>query len=457
MVKRQPLELMSEKPQERAAKATKGRLLRAGQALLGRFEILSVLGEGGQGAVYLARQFSTGQKVALKVLRAVDGQVDSELQEARSQREMEVIARLGHPHIVRLLDSFHFDGQRVLVLEHVSGEPLSKRLKRQGALGPALARRVIMQVLEALASAHGAGIVHRDLKPENIMLTGAPERPSAKVLDFGIATVAHEKRDSDYQTLSPQGSLIGTPSYMAPEQILQGLSTPASDLYAVGIILLEALTGQRAVTGRTPAEICLKQVQEPVYMPADILVSHLGPIIRRACEKLPEHRYPSAEAFLADLEAASDATEAPAELENAHADAACIGDDARTAAMPPVAVTQDTDDRVKPWKGRRAAILVAALAAFAGTGGTWYLLRPRHSSQVANNTGTHELIVPSSAPAVDGGDTSVTLGPAVAGPDASPAETTRVPSRVPALKSKTTTRRSGGRPRARARIPEFDD
>ena len=277
--------------------------LTPGTALLG-YKILSVLGIGGFGAVYKATQTTTGQLVAIKFLLSNRFITDAARAEhtARFEREMQLLARLKHPNIVNLVDSGEFEGNLFMVLEFVEGEELADRLSR-GVLEAGLLSRVMVQVLEALAVAHGAGVIHRDLKPQNIMLTGPAHRPHAKVLDFGIANLSAEHRDEDWQTLTQSGMLYGTPAYMAPEQIKQKGASPQSDIYAMGLILLECLTGRRAVTAETPMEVALKQVTEGVFIPPEIQKGPFGPIIQRACAKEPSERFRSAEEMLLAIEA----------------------------------------------------------------------------------------------------------------------------------------------------------
>jgi len=277
---------------------------KAGEILLGRYELISKIGVGGYGAVFKARQASTGQLVAVKMLlsdRLNDRNTLAE-ETGRFLREMKLIALLSHPHIVHLIDSGVSEGRRLMILEYVDGQDLGELLRRNGPVSPAVCKRIIAQVLDALSEAHGMGIIHRDLKPQNIMLTGPSRRPNAKVLDFGIADITDEHRESDYTPLTQKGMIPGTPSYMAPEQIRCGTSTPASDLYSLGLIMLECLTGKRAVTGQSIGEICVKQITEQVYIPDEVLHSPLGSILERACSKQAEDRYESAEAMLAELE-----------------------------------------------------------------------------------------------------------------------------------------------------------
>lgn len=258
--------------------------------------------------VYKAKQKATGQLVAIKKLLASKGAEDKMLQEQRARfiREMELIGRLRNPHVVQLIDAGFEEGNPYMVLEFVEGEELTQRLKR-GPLSPKMAQRIVTQVLEGLAEAHDHGIVHRDLKPDNIMLIGQGYRTTAKVLDFGIAGVEEHFKEDDHKTITQFGQIRGTPHYMAPEQF-QLFDEPRveSDVYAIGLILLECMTGNKAVQGSSLKEICQKQMQEPVDIPSFVLATPLGQIIARAVDKLPDNRYRTADEMLQSLLAIDD-------------------------------------------------------------------------------------------------------------------------------------------------------
>ncbi len=280
------------------------RFLSTGDLLFGRYQIQAQIGVGGYGVVYRAMQINTGQAVALKVLHGarIYDHLSAAREKERFYREMALVAELTHPNIVQLKDTGEFDGAPVMVMEFVEGQELEERLRDSGPLDFNLARRVITQVLEAVGTAHQRGIIHRDLKPANIMLCGNALRPVVKVLDFGIATLTEQPAEG-WQRLTETGVVIGTAAYMAPEQLSQQLSSPRSDLYAIGLIFLECLTGQRAVQGATGVETAVKQITEPLYIPPEIRQSPFAHIIERACAKTPEGRYSTAEQMLADLDA----------------------------------------------------------------------------------------------------------------------------------------------------------
>jgi class 3 adenylate cyclase/predicted ATPase/tRNA A-37 threonylcarbamoyl transferase component Bud32 len=282
--------------------------LHIGAVVDGRYELLSQLGEGGFSIVYKARQVTTGQDVAVKVLRPdrLEGSPKRDAHLARFEREMHLVARLNHPNIVRLLDCGRVDGgeQLYTVLEFVQGQCLADVLVVEGHLPLAEAKRLMLQVLDALAAAHAVGIVHRDLKPENIMVTSTGARRNAKVLDFGISGLMEEHRDDEYKALTRTGEFYGTPAYMAPEQLLAHDLTPQTDVYAWGLVFLECVTGHRAVDGTSVAHIMSKHLSEnPVPIPEALLRHPLGRLLDKATAKPKEERFASALAALEALEA----------------------------------------------------------------------------------------------------------------------------------------------------------
>lgn len=305
-------------------------VLEPGDTFQERYKIESILGQGGFGVVYSGVQISTGQKVAIKTLHP-NSQLNTSL---RFEAELKLLAQLNHPNIVKLVDSGTIDTQIFMVLEFIEGMDLSAFIKQRGKLSPKLTQRITLHILEALCEAHKLGIIHRDLKPANIMLTSSMERPIAKLLDFGISTVS-QNYDGEWETMTTLGTMPGTPSYIAPEllkpptakkpntdtlfnrngqgwnEVLephtpkQPVANERSDIYALGLIMLECLTGVKAVQGSTPIEVALKQISDTIEIPQDILNQPLGRIIQKACEKNPDKRYKSASEMLIAVEAAT--------------------------------------------------------------------------------------------------------------------------------------------------------
>jgi serine/threonine protein kinase len=225
---------------------------------LGPYEILEPLGAGGMGEVYRARDTRLDRTVAVKVLPenlAADPQL-----KARFQREARAISALAHPNICTLHDVGEEDGQTFLVMEHLAGQTLAERLKK-GPLSLGQALEVAAEIADALAAAHSQGIVHRDLKPSNVMLT----RTGARLLDFGLAQLtAHGEQPSAESLpsaptrdapLTGQGTILGTLPYMAPEQVEGRPADARTDLWALGAVLYEMLTGRRPFDGGSTASL----------------------------------------------------------------------------------------------------------------------------------------------------------------------------------------------------------
>jgi serine/threonine-protein kinase len=294
-----------------------GNSLAPGDVIAGRYRVEALLGQGGFGAVYRCAQLDQPRSVALKML--LPEAIGNEEAFARFRREAELARRLQHPNTVRILDFGETDdGLLYIAWELLRGRPLDAVLREEGSLPPARVARIAAQILEALTEAHGLGIVHRDIKPGNIFLCEAPgepfhggaaggptrlvERPPAgpdfvKVLDFGVA-----KTTRGGKAITMVGSIIGTVSYMAPEQLKSADVSPASDVYALGLLMGEALSGQPAYGGAGGAKLVMAQLSDtPAVMPPSVTGSPLGPIILRAIQKKPAARYPDAAAMMAQL------------------------------------------------------------------------------------------------------------------------------------------------------------
>ena len=257
---------------------------------VGPYRIAGLLGQGGMGDVYRATDVRLDRDVALKIMTYAGpldgGRVDRFLQEAR------VTASLDHPNIVKVFDVGMFDGRPYLVAELVDGETLRARLAG-GALDPTETCRLAVQIAKGLAAAHARGLVHRDLKPENIVITRSGD---AKILDFGIAKLAEDPLSRDgFSTLS--GVLLGTAGYLAPEQIAGAALDGRADLFALGSILFEMLTGERAFARAHVVDTLHAILHDPP--PHSLQSCHgvprqLTTIVERLLEKAPESRFQSA-------------------------------------------------------------------------------------------------------------------------------------------------------------------
>ncbi len=278
----------------------------SGTVFQGRYELLGVLGEGGFSVIYKGRQLTTGQLVAVKVMRPARGMspAGARRRGARFQREMRFCARLHHPNIVRLIDSGQADdGQLYTVFELVPGQNLAEVLAEEGALDPAEARHLMLQILDALCCAHGQGLVHRDLKPDNIMVVPTGARRNALVLDFGIGASLQGAPGQEAKITSSD-EILCTPAYAAPEQIRGLPPTARSDLYAWGLVFLECLTGRPVFTGGSLEQVVLRQASpEPTPIPAALAGHPLGAILRRATIMDVTQRAATADGLLRELEA----------------------------------------------------------------------------------------------------------------------------------------------------------
>jgi Protein kinase domain len=264
----------------------------------GRYRIEALLGQGGFGAVFLATQLNLDRPVALKALlpEALDAEGLG-----RFQREAAIVQRLSHPNVVRLLDfGVAASAEPFLVFELLEGQTLEQAIRAGGPMPVARVARVATQILKALMEAHSLGIVHRDIKPANVFLCNFQGEPDfVKLLDFGIA------KGREAGTLTQRGGVIGTPAYMAPEQVNGGDASFATDLYALGLTMEEALTGRPVFAGASLVDIIREHVSpNPVPHAPAAMASPLGPILHRATQKAAERRHPSAAEMLVHVEAA---------------------------------------------------------------------------------------------------------------------------------------------------------
>ncbi len=267
-------------------------------AAFGRYEIVRELGRGGMGVVYLARDRHLTREVALKLLRG-DDQGDAEVVE-RFQREARAAARLAHPHIVATFDVGIAEGRHFLTMEVVAGGSVADRIDRSGRLAPPDAMRLVAEAAEGVAYAHDHGIVHRDLKPENLLLDG---QGRVKVSDFGLARLVAEDGG---QRLTRTGAVMGTPAHMAPEQAEGDHARlgPASDVYSLGSVLYEAVTGRLPYGGGSPMEVLFRKVAvdpPPPRAANPDLARDVETIILKAMDRDPARRYGSARDLADDL------------------------------------------------------------------------------------------------------------------------------------------------------------
>ncbi len=270
------------------------------------YRIVAPLGEGSYGRVYEAQQLSTGQRVAIKVLRVRD-ETSGQLAQltARFERELGVCAELAHPNIARLIDSSNA-GEDFLyaVFEHISGTSLQEVLVEEEQLEPSEALHLMGQVLDALSCAHSRGIVHRDLTPANIMLTRTGARRNAILVDFGLGGFARDLRAHNEMRITETGQMLGTPCYASPEQLRGEAPEPTSDLYSWGLVVLECLTGDVPIRGASAQEVIYRQLgSSPVPIPDALRAQPLGRVLEAVVAKDPRRRMSDAGAVLAELTA----------------------------------------------------------------------------------------------------------------------------------------------------------
>jgi len=255
---------------------------------IGKYRIVDKIGRGGMGTVYRAVDETLHREVAIKVLNA---ELNDPEVAKRFRAEAITVARLSHPGIATIYELFEYDGQWLMVMEFVRGETLENMVARMGALSAQRGAELCMQTLAALAHAHSMGVVHRDLKPANLMIT---ESGTVKVMDFGIARV------SGSEHLTNAGFMMGTPAYMAPEQVRGGEVDARADLYAMGVVFYRLTTSKLPFKGDTAFAMVQSQVNDmptPVGTIRADLAGWVDDVISRALAKAPEERFQSAAEF----------------------------------------------------------------------------------------------------------------------------------------------------------------
>jgi serine/threonine-protein kinase len=267
------------------------------RVLNARYEIQSRLGEGGMATVFGGTDRVLGRRVAIKVLSPHYARDRKAVE--RFRREAQAAAGLNHPNVVSVFDTGSDDGVHYIVMEHVEGRTLADVIRDEGALQPGRAATIAVDVCRALASAHERGLVHRDVKPGNVLLASDG---GVKVTDFGIARVASG------EPLTVTGSVMGTASYLSPEQVRGGEIDARSDVYSLGCVLYEMLTGRPPFDGETPLAIAYKHVEEDPVSPSSInpaVPSELEAVVRKAMSKHPTDRFASAAEMARDLRSAA--------------------------------------------------------------------------------------------------------------------------------------------------------
>lgn len=315
------------------------------------YQFEKIIGKGAMSTVYLALQESLGRRVAIKVLSP--GLAGDPIFSKRFIKEARIIGKLGHPHIVTIFDAGNLDDVYYIAMEYLEGGTLKERIK--AGLTPDQAVTILCQIARALGRAHQQHCIHRDIKPANILFRN-PD--TALLSDFGIA-----KNTLDKTQLTAAGWRLGTPNYMSPEQALAKPTDARSDLYSLGVVFYEMLTGTRPFQGADAFDIALKHLKEPVpTLPAPL--GRFQPAIDRLLAKEPEERFASAEEL---VEAVQDAM--------AGKTAAISRPPKRKAAVKPirdVTSVQVPASAAPPWRRALPWILAGLLAGLAASLFYWF-------------------------------------------------------------------------------------
>ncbi|HEY6771375.1 MAG TPA: Stk1 family PASTA domain-containing Ser/Thr kinase [Solirubrobacterales bacterium] len=341
----------------------------AGAVVDERYRLDRKIGTGGMADVWLAEDSELDRKVAIKILHDRFAQ-DKEFVQ-RFQREAQSAAGLQHPNVVGIFDRGEFGDTYFIAMEYVDGPSMKDLVK--GGMSPRDAIDFTRQILNAARFAHRKGIVHRDLKPQNVLIDGEGR---ARVADFGIA------RAGENSDITATGSVMGTAQYISPEQAQGKPTTPRSDIYSIGVILYEALTGRVPFEGESAVAVALKQVSEAPRRPSAInpnVPPALDAVVMRALAKDPDARFKDADAFLKALDAAEKAPETPR-----------AEDTAAYAAVSPEGVAdipgeEEPYDEEEEWERQRRRrrwrwIVLALLAAGVAALVAFALTRPSHVS-----------------------------------------------------------------------------
>jgi serine/threonine-protein kinase len=317
-----------------------------------RYEIESQIAAGGMGIVYRARDLRLGRAVALKILKDHLSHDDRFVE--RFRREARAVASLSHPNIASLFDYGEDEGRHYIVMECVDGDNLAAVLEKEGQIAPSRAAAIARDVCSALAVAHASGIVHRDVKPANVLLT---RDGVVKVTDFGIARAAGDS------TLTATGSILGTAHYLAPEQAAGEPASPATDVYATGVVLFEMLTGSVPFSGESPIAVATQHLNDELPSPRSIdpaIPTELEAVVRTATAKRSADRYSDA-TEMGNALGAAELAGVPASHAAAAATAEISGPATSTAPLPTLT------RRVRSWKpprlpqglrGRRLGMMV---------------------------------------------------------------------------------------------------
>ena len=265
-----------------------------GDLIAHRFRVARFIARGGMGEVFEAEDLELRERVALKTIRPEIAEDETVME--RFRREIQIARKVTHPNVSRVFDLFHHEGPEVeriafLTMELLLGESLGQRLRSRGRLSAIEAEPLVRQMVAGLSAAHDAGIVHRDFKPDNVMLVDSAAGTRVVVTDFGLA---RSGATVESETVTGSRTILGTPAYMAPEQVEGSAATPATDVYALGIVLFEMLTGKRPFEGDTPIAAAVKRLKEDAPSPRRFvpdLDAHWERVILKCLERDPARRF----------------------------------------------------------------------------------------------------------------------------------------------------------------------
>ena len=298
------------------ASPSQGDLLAAGDLVAGRYHVEGLIGRGGMGEVYAARDIHAEDRVALKLIHPE--LLGSSKTRSRFEREVELTRRIDHPNVLKVRDFLKVEppGREsalvpCVVMEFLEGPTLADHLaERKAPMSGEEAKPIVCQIAAALSAAHNAGVVHRDLKPDNVFLV--PDRKNgglrAVLTDFGVARADRSRSSSsaeDSQSFTASNVLVGTPDYMAPEQLELEKASPLSDLYSLGLVFFEMVTGRLPFQARNKLEAVFQRVREPAPSPRSIrpeVDEDCDRVIQRCLQRDPADRYSHARELIRELD-----------------------------------------------------------------------------------------------------------------------------------------------------------